>query len=306
LRGPLWTGAPGDDATFDEPIEVVFSDQNPHLRAFALGIYHNPDPTAFLADFLAVIDRTVTVINPQSSEQFQALSVLIGRPLALVRASLGFDLAGLPVLNQSWSAFNAAVENNVAMTARDDAQFPAVRYPVRLGDLANVNDGLIGYFIDGSADTYRAFYAPASVDPSHGVVPPAPDQLMVAADGAPLLLSMLIDPRAAVHATAGIVPVKEIMIPPYMFSDAIQGMAVTFLTTPILSAAARLAMPIPKEQGYDWSWVSTQGNGGGWTNSPIAAVDANPAGFATQLIREGWLRLSKKPSDGAGHSRRGR
>jgi len=311
LRGDLWTGAPGDNATYNQPIQTVFADANPHLRGFALGIYENPGAVAFLKDLLDVTDATVTLTNPQNAEQFQGLSVLVGRPLALARASLALDLAGMPVLNESWTAFTAAVQNNLDMMARDTAQFPAVRFPVRLGDLANVNDGLIGYFIDdGSTGAYQAFYAAASKDPSHGVVPPGPNQLTVATSGPSAIVSMLVDPRAGVHATAGIVPVKQIQIPPDMFADALGTMAVTFLTTPVLSAAARLSLPISQENGYQWSWVSTAPDGSGWTDSPIAPFDANAARFAQQLISEGWLKLSvqesrtRRGTDAAGRSAR--
>src|SRR5262249_11823499 len=143
--GPRWTGAPGTDY-YGRPIEAAFADANPHLRAFALGVYNNPHGPDFLKDLLAAIDDTVTVIEPLSSEQFRALAVLVGRPLALVRCSLGLDLQGMAALDQSWPAFTAAVSGQQPMGRRDQAAFPGVAFPVQLGQLANLNDGLVGYF----------------------------------------------------------------------------------------------------------------------------------------------------------------
>jgi hypothetical protein len=174
----------------------------------------------------------------------------------------------------------------------------SVTFPVRLGDLANINDGLIGYFIDnGSAGAFQTFYAAASTSGGNGVVPPGPNQLTVSPDpaAAPVLLSMLVDPRASVHATAGILPVKDIQIPPYMFSAALTNMAVTFLSTPVLSSAAQLAVPVPKEDGYAWSWVSVDPQTKKWNTASFAPVSLNGADFSVQQAYEGWLKLAQQP-----------
>jgi hypothetical protein len=297
VRGPLWTGAPGNNGTLNQPIGVAFVGANPHLRDFAFGIHDNPDAVNFLKDLLAAIDSTITLTNPESSDQTQALSVLIGRPIALVRASLSFDLQGLPAINQSWTEITQAANKSLPMEQRDNAQFPAVQFPVRLGDLANLNDGLIGYFMDTDApDAYRTFYAHGSTHTSHGVVPPGPDQLKVSASSAPVVISMMMDPRAGVHATSGIVPVKAIQIPPFMYADALAQMAVTFLTTPVLSAAANFSLPVPKEDGFAWSWISVDPATKRWVASPINPAAAQSSGLAVQQCIEGWLRLSELPT----------
>ena len=57
------------------------------------------------------------------------------------------ELQGLPALDQSWAAFDAAVAANT-VDGRADAGFPAVGIPVRLGNLSRIDDGLLGYFVD--------------------------------------------------------------------------------------------------------------------------------------------------------------
>jgi hypothetical protein len=108
--------------------------------------------------------------------------------------------------------------------------------------------------------------------------------------------SLLMDPRAAIHATTGIVPVKQIQIPPYMFSAALSNMAVTFLTTPVLSSAAKFDVPVTKEDGYAWSWVSRDSATKQWNTCPIGAVDLNAANLTVQQISEGWLQLTAQPT----------
>jgi hypothetical protein len=75
-------------------------------------------------------------------------------------------------------------------------------------------------------------------------------------------------------------------------------MAGTFLTTPVLSAAASFAVPAPKEDGYAWSWVAVDPATKAWKNSSIAPVDLNAAAFAVQQISEGWLQLKEQAPSG--------
>jgi len=290
-RGPVWQGAPGSDQTFDRPIDDVFADANPRLRDFALGVHGHPEAGRFVADLLAAIDRTVTLIQPGGGDP--SLPVLLGRPLALVRASLGLELEGPPALDQSWRAFAAAVEADSPGEDRDAAGFPDVAVPVRLGDLAKIDDGLVGYFVDvGGPDAYRTFYA-AGAAGGGSVVPPRADRLLVRGrPGAePLVVSMLVDPRAPVHATTGLLPVKQIRIPPDMYGEALRSLAATFLATPVLTPVAHLALPVARQGGFRWSWVERGADG--WSEGPIAEIDPNATTFTPQRIAEGWLKLNR-------------
>lgn len=301
LNGPFWQGAPGNQDTYNKSIEEVFADANPHLRNFALGINARTDPVGYLGEMLQAIDNSVTAISPTNYRQQQGLSVLIGRPLALVRASLDLDLMGMPSMNQSKEAFKTAINGNTP-SLRDEGKLPQVKFPVRLGDLSDINDGMIGYFIDDGEETaYQTFYTPyapteaGNTNDSHGVVEPAFDQIVVNADPAasPVLVSMLMDPHASVHATTGVLPVKALNIPPGIISDGLSAMAVTFLTTPVLGNGTP-AMPVPDESGYTWAWV-TQG-AGQWAVSDInGAGPRGPLTMLAQQAEEGWLKLQKQP-----------
>jgi len=298
LKGPLWQGAPGDDRTYGKTdiADAFMPGDNAHLVAFARGLAENPNAWNFLNDFLKGIDAAMAAIEPHAFSQDPALAVLFGRPLALARASLGLELRGLPAYDQSFTAFIRTLHDDRG--ARSTAGFERVRIPVRLGDLSQVNDGLVGYFIDdGSAGVYRAFYAPASERGDNGVGPPRFDQLTVTADAtAPdLFLTLLLDPRAPVNATTGLLPVEQIQIPPSIYSGALARIAVTFLTTPVLTAADQVTLPLPKEKGYTWSWVTDNAATGWNVATDIRGVNTQAA-FASPRLRscEGWLRLSSE------------
>jgi hypothetical protein len=309
MTGRPWQGAPGSEK-FDDP-DRILDDADPTLRRFVESIRDHPTGTAFLEDLLDVIDRQMTSINPLGVKQDEALSLLIGQPLALVRARLRLELQGLPALDESWPAFldtaaklDAAKTDEQARSAlgqRPCANFTAIRVPIRLGDLGKLNDGLVGYFVDeGGQDDYRRFYAGAADGgKSDAVVSPdlartalAPVAASDASVG--ITVAMLIDPRGEVHATTGVLPVKGIGIPPDLYADALARIAVTFATTPVLAADPDMALPLPDTPGFAWSWMTRNAGGTGWSNqAEIPALNPKSLPAAHQRIEEGWLRLTR-------------
>ncbi len=298
VLGPLWLGAPGNQETFNRPIEEVFANVNSHLKNFALGIYTASSPRDYLKAILKTIDESVTFISPQNYKQQSGLSVLIGRPLALVRASLDLDVLGLPAINQSKQSFADSIKHGIDKE-RDDGAVPHVEMPVRLGELSDIDDGLVGYFIDdGSPKAYQSFYAPAaSAQGNNGVIRPKFDQVVVNTDEQtpPVLVSILMDPHASIHATTGMLPMKELLIPPSLIADDLNAMAVTFLTSPVITGD-QPHLPTLDESGYSWKWVTLEDDAKKWTIDDINAVGQDTALTMTQQkATEGWLKLQHEP-----------
>jgi hypothetical protein len=171
-----------------------------------------------------------------------------------------------------------------------------VKFPVRLGDLANIDDGLVGYLIEAAGpNPYSTFYsAAAPAAGGNGVVQPTPTTIELTLNATPLMLTMLVDPRAAVHVTTGILPALELGIPPDQYSQAMANLAMTFFTAPVLCESQGLVVPAPQETGYSWVWI-TPG-----AASPIA-LKANAAndnaiyGYTPETVLEGWLELVPAP-----------
>jgi hypothetical protein len=331
LNGPSWQGIPGPHGKFESTIVDSFNDANKHLKDFALnlggGVPQNSQDGVrlkafndFLQALLDTIDHGAMGIVPDSYAQDQGLSLLMGRPLAIVRADLRLDLhGGLPALNQSRDALDNAVNAFSQDGAtydygkRDAAQFDQVRFPVHLGDSAKVNDGLVGYFVESAqkqpVETYGTFYSPHAQGSNERVkLPNGPGALKLApADQAPVTVTMLIDPRAPVHLSTGILPVKSIALPPSHFADALKRIAVTFLTAPVLGGPGTLELPVPDEVGHVWSWLTLQADQQQrreWQTQDIVVSPNSRAAFSAPVcLSEGWLRLypadtsSKKPSE---------
>lgn len=233
--------------------------------------------------------------------------MLLGRPIALVQASLRLEIQGGPALNQSWEAFNAS--NMLGDNHLTEAQFPVI-----LGDVQQVNDGLIGYFKQNPGQTaydLSTFYSEgAQADAASGVVQPTTQATLSLtatpapgftdsppAPGATLKMLMLVDPRSRVHATMGILPTKLIEIPPDQYVDTLGVLETTFLTTPILQGQSGFSIPVPQENGYQWSWVERDKSPDGramWTvTDDIEPVSGRGVwDYSPQRIVEGWLRLT--------------
>ena len=289
--GPFWQGAPGNQQAYGKPIEEVFADANTHLRNFALGVASAGEPVKYLHDMLRAMDDSITFIAPGQSTPNDSLSVLIGRPLALVRARLDLTALGLPAMDQSFAAFHQALKSADPLD-RDAGGAPHVKVPVQLGDVTDISDGLVGYFIDnGTPEVYQTFYSPvARPNAQSGVMRPAFDQITVVTDPEtdPVFVSIMLDPQAPLHATTGMLPIKELTIPPSLISDDLASIAVTFLTTPILNSGIP-TMPVPAESGYVWSWVTQRQGVGKWTIEGLRESDETS--FLQQEIQEGWLKL---------------
>ena len=307
-RGAFWQGAPGNAATYDRSLDEVLATANTHLGDVARGIARATEPLAFLTDLLRVIDTTTTLIEPRDAHHHRGTSVLFGQPLAIVRARLDLELQGLAAIDESWQALANAIAGGASPSSRPDAGFPDVNVPVRLGDITDLSDGLIGYFLeDGTPGAFGRFYAPAaSARSTTGVVNPVTRPVTVTArDGSrQVIVTMLIDPRAAVHATTGILPVTSVAIPPPMYADALRRMSVVFLVAPLMTSALRTVVPLPTEPGATWSWISRGDDG--WAVTDVAAPNpADAFGQPPQTLLEGWVALTPDPplppSPGASH-----
>ncbi len=246
-----------------------------------------------------------TFINPANYAENATLAVLIGRPLALTRSVLGMETAGnvLP-LSQADTSVNAPFPQDVlnsriqyaARQQTSSGNLGNVQFPARLGDLANMDDGLVGYLIEATGPKpYGTFYSPAApAKGQNGVVRPQPNTITMTLNAPPIALTMLVDPRAAVHATTGVLPVEELSIPTDQDAVAMSSLAVTFFTNPVLMERQGLLVPLPLETGYDWSWI----NGSGPPPVPLQPNQGSEFAvydYTPQTVLEGWLQLTPAP-----------
>ena len=124
---------------------------------------------------------------------------------------------------------------------------------------------------------------------------PAADTLMTTPNAPAQVLTMLVDPRAPVHATTGVLPVATLEIPPDQYTTGLNNLALTFFTTPILNEKSGLVVPLPAESGFAWNWITP----GASATEPLAANAANGNAvwsYTPQTVLEGWLDLVPAPT----------
>lgn len=309
----VWMPAPGST----EPVAV--SDiKNPHLQKVVQTLTSAGDQGAdFMSAFLSVIDNALETIDPEGFALHEGLALLMGRPMAVVRAALSLEVQGLPARDNGWDVIGqtvaqyqkdaGSIDRITDSPERFTSAFDNVLFPVRIGDPGQLNDGLVGYWVEDAGGDYAGatFYAPGGGGASYGggsgpSVVTAPTSLQQTINAPATIVTMLVDPRGGVHATSGILPSKSVTIPPDQYADALKNIDITFLVAPILATGTeysapdgsrKVPLPLPKEPSYTWSWLSKER--GSWSESAsFSGVDAAAKFSGQQWICEGWAKLT--------------
>lgn len=259
---------------------------NLHLRNVITGLIaaQKQGPASF-DNFLQVIDESLWLIDPLGGRADPDMAVLIGRPLAVVRLKLALELEGDAFTNQSWADTFTADDNGVRKTS----------FALKLGSLALRDDGLIGYYCDGAFQAFNSVHFPADLDKGSTYVKAvggtAGNYLSLNPDGSDYFVTLLMDPRGSVHGSTGILPVKDIALPPGFFENTLSSMEITFSVDSLLTSAASIQIPRLSEQNGAWSWIS-HSSATQFESDDIEFTSPN-AKLSTPatLIRDGWLRF---------------
>ncbi|CUS04284.2 protein of unknown function [Candidatus Promineifilum breve] len=314
-EGGQWRTFPGNRGPI-LPADIA----NPHLARLVQWL--SAQGQAFLADFLTTLDGAQENMEPESFAQHEALALLMGRPLALVRADVRLQLQEPPAINVSKLKVQADVEayhQNLtngatgSFPARDTFAFEQVQIPLRLGEFHRLNDGLAGYWLEDDDGGYAGdtFYAlqtspiaglSAQIQTRHQVDSDDRDEsqfllYLSLGDPRPRKISLLLDPRAPIHATTGILPVKALDIPRDQYQAALQRLQVAFLTAPVLAPEVGLEMSLPTEPGFDWTWLQLEGHH--WSSISAQGIirrhqlahhlGAGAGALWAGLLQQGWL-----------------
>jgi len=297
----FWHNAPGGSDP-DAEMNAVLQGRNEHFVKVIRWIYNGGDSTNFLA-MQAIIEEATINMDPDHHHEATVESLMIGKPLAVTRAHLDMELESLPAINQGWDDFEDYISTekngNEGSTPdyssymnRNRCDFTRVNFPVMLGNQARGNDGHVGYFLNNQYDNFFSDQAiPVNLEPGSDACE----------------LTLLVNPRFKVHAYTGILPVKDIDIPPSLYEPVLDRLNITFFNSPLLMNVEEPAMALPNIKTAFWSWLERQDEG--WSNYPddlnagkksdetrrIGDVDEKEHKSVQPLsIREGWLKLKRK------------
>jgi hypothetical protein len=166
-----WEAGPGGAALSDVC--------NPSLKAFAQIETNASNPR--LHQLLNLVDRALERIRPAAARRD---TVLVGRPLALVNATIGLELFG-----KAWADPH---KPPVTREGVGDPALEALRVHVNLGCLHNVEDGLVGYFKSGDYNRIVPGELPEKLEGTGYIGDPKNYAIRVGF-GAPERITMLMD-----------------------------------------------------------------------------------------------------------------
>jgi hypothetical protein len=313
---PVWQ----PDPTNPHAPQNVADIPNPYIATLVQTLSNRADDGAGFYEFLQAIDETLWTINPLGQRKDQDLSVLIGRPLAFVRARLSLQLSGLPYYNQDWSHTFAVDPAKLPDASRPaplgafDGGISNYLWPVRLGSQTLRNDGLIGYYLDDPGTPANAFqvfntvHLPDKAQTDYlkrigqnnnylqlrpiddTVAAPDPKRQQVCG------VTMLVDPRASIHAFTGLLPVVSLDVPSEFVKPALRTMSYLFRSGPFLTSPDEVRIPRPAERKGDWSWFD---NTLGQPTTCAPADEQVRLPLTPPLIKEGWLKFTPNPAQNA-------
>lgn len=280
-----WDNAPGKNVPVGEPLKDII--ENPYLRGFVEQLLNRTDNAAAFEDFLKVIDETLWAVEPLGGRNNELISVFIGRPLALVKSVMQYELMGAPVFSQSWL--------NTTLHVTQD--YNAVQFPVQIGCIQDPQDGAIGYFFDG----FESFNTTLDDHPAlkSGYITSNPVSLNFKDERKNVY--MVVDPRGEVNVISGILPVQVNVLPGTLVEDAMMNMHVAFRTGPLITDPEKLAMPLPSQMSGTWSWIQHTGVTTWEEVSHIAQANQKAQLSPTYELKDGWLKLSNALIDDAQH-----
>jgi hypothetical protein len=282
---PAWVAAPG--APYREVPEMKTA--LPHLASALEHFTATPDAAraADLEALLAATDEALAEIDPPGSSADAGLALLAGRPLCLVRAEVRLELDGPALNDPSW---------RYATELAPTPEFASYRLPVRLGEEGRLGDGLVGYFTGSEYGRFSAVRKEPGATSYVAAIAQGNLLALAADDAQPTWLTLLVDPRAPVHAISDVLPVATLQLPPALLREPLATLSPAFRCGPLLTtsrtvkAGSAIVLPRPALHRGNWSWAEIAA--GEWKLAPVEGADQAARLPQTPIVRDGVLKLS--------------
>jgi hypothetical protein len=316
-----WEVAPGRRLPPDAGPLAELAAPHQLMGLFAAGVLQSdvrarnldaPPADSALTSLLRAIDTTMWTVDTLSSIGTPSIAGLIGRPVAVVRATLRLDVLD-DVDELQISHAGGPDARRAEFRALDELQFP-----VRLGDLHRSDDALLGFFVDDDygrlhvvdrvvaaqafdVGRHRAHLGllgttdpPAAVPLDHPYIH-AEDELLIR-PGQTVRLTLLMLPAGRVHLTSGILPRKALALADQWITRGLDRIVPSVRVGPLMIDPADVRLPKIHVLGEQQSFIRRTGPLT-WREDPIVA--ATQAALLPRLpheVQEGWVRVT--PTEG--------
>ena len=240
---------------------------------------------------------------------------LIGRPVAIVRASLRLD-APDDVDEVEVTAAGGAAARREAFQALAEQ-----RFVVKLGASTRTDDALLGFYVDDDYSRLhlvdRVVAAQAVVSGRHvghlgllgAVTMPStdplahpylvPDGTILVRPGQTVRLTLLMLPIGRVHLTSGVLPRKQLALSDAWFTPGLRRLVPSVRVGPVLVDPAEIRLPLVNLLGDSQTFTRRTGPLT-WRDDPIVA--ATQTAYLPRLpheAQEGWIRVTPTEPTGA-------
>jgi hypothetical protein len=314
--GVTWEIAPGRTGPPDAGPLFDLTGGTQHAGLFAAGVVaadakaragQPADPTkeSALSALLRAIDTTLWTVDTFKALGSEHIAGLVGRPIAVVRATLMLSVE--PDLGLDAAAAAAALSDRA--------------FTVRIGELTRADDGLLAYFVN---DDYEHVHlvdkiiAELALDSgrqrgqlaTYGTAPEVPPQkpiehpYVIAVDELSIRpnqlvsLTLLMLPAGNVHLTCGVLPRKSLQLARDWVAPGLSVMAPSARIGPVLVDPALVRLPkisaFPKDQIF-----TRRDTPSSWKDDPILA--ATQTALLPDLpheVQEGYIRIAPDQGDG--------
>jgi hypothetical protein len=302
----VWEGAPGRPGPLGHAPDGG-SGAGRHLERFAVGLIAAdslaraaaPAESA-LSALLRAVDTTLWTVDPFHHFGSGSVAGLVGRPIAVVRATLQLEVAS-----------DAGEVADAAARAARQAVFAALAartVSARVGELTRSDDGLLAYAID---DDYQALRLPAGdvrgrartlfgageAPIRHPYLDAAPEVILQ--PGQLVRLTLFMVPGAQVSLTTGLLPRKRIALQREWFSGVMDALSPSFRAGPLLIDPEIVRLPKISGLGKNQRFTHKP-NALDWRDDPIVA--ATQTAYLPELpteVKEGWIRVAAEDGEDA-------
>jgi hypothetical protein len=317
--GVVWEPAPGRPVPVDAAPAVGLERAQACLGALAAGLVAadasargggraEAGADSALSALLRAVDTTLWAVDPVAGAGSAELAAIVGRPIAVVRAVLGIDVAhDLETLELDDGAR--------AQRAAAYAELAEVGVRVRLGEMTRPDDGLLAWFVDDDFSRVRLVDAavadlareggrgrghlgPWGTTPVDPAVDPIRHPYLLAEDelvirpGTPRIVTLLMAPGAAVHVTSGVVPRARTALARSWFAAGLDRLVPSLRVGPVLVDPGDVRLPLVAALGEEQTLTTREGPIG-WRDDAILAATASALlPDRATVLREGWVRVT--------------
>ena len=270
-----------------------------------------PPASSALTALLRAIDTTLWTVDTFAAVGSPTVAGLVGRPVAVVRASLRLDAP------DDLSEVDVTAASGTQGRAAAFAALREQRFPVKLGALTRTDDSLLGFYVD---DDYSHLYLVDRVVAAQALdtgrhrgqlgllgkvtTPPVdplahpylvPDGTLWLNAGQTVRLTLLMLPLGRVHLTSGLLPRKELAISDEWVGPGLKRLVPSVRVGPVLVDPSEIRLPLVTLLGDQQTFTRRTGPLT-WRDDPIVA--ATQSALLPKLAheaQEGWVRVS--PAD---------